>query len=101
MWKKEKDFGFELIKELKRRKLWGSFLTYKQYYELKHLHGADEVHYFLLGAGYKIPYSDNVSTIVSSLEKTQYQKDRNIGTFFIFIDSFLQLIQWIFLCVFH
>ena len=101
MWKKEKDFGFEVIKELKRRRLWGSFLTFTQYCELKQLHSAGEVHYFLQTAGYNIPYADNVSTMVSSLEKAQYRKQTGLGDTFVMIDAFFQLVQWILLCVFH
>jgi hypothetical protein len=59
--------GLELIAELKRRRIWGSFFGYEGYQQLKRIESPEELHAFLAGRGLPAAGGSDVAAIVDAL----------------------------------
>ena len=64
----EKSLGFVIIEELKRRKLWGYFFTFNQYYHIKKLKSEEEVKNYFREIGFgDLEISPDPSSLVNSI----------------------------------
>ena len=59
--------GLELIDELKRRRIWGSFFDFEGYQQLKLIESSDELHAFLARRGLPAVGGSDVAAIVDEL----------------------------------